>query len=107
MDKEIKEVKKIIYYKDIDLYIAYFSEEVRNPLETIPSPFLDGNILFEVDTKTKELVRITIYDFSVVRRKMLRQFLFLFTQKAIKNWLKTLAEAFQAGMGVTPQFAPA
>jgi len=83
------------YEKKLDLFTVYVKDEVVNPLKTIESPLFDGNILFKVDSVTGELVKIVIYDFSVVRRKLMTHFVFLWTKNAIKNWLQMLVTTFQ------------
>jgi hypothetical protein len=85
------------YEKKLDLFTVYVKDEVVNPLKTIESPLFDGNILFKVDSVTGELVKIVIYDFSVVRRKLMTDLVFLWTKKAIKNWLQMLVTTFQLG----------
>ncbi len=78
--------------KKLDLLIAHFGK-IKNPLETEEAPFLYGNVLFKVDSKTGELVQVLIYDFSVIRRRLLMQLIFLYTKKMIKNWLQALGRA--------------
>ena len=81
--------------KELDLLIAHFGE-IKNPLETEETPFYE-NILFKVDSKTGELVQVLIYDFSVFRRQLLMQLIFLYTTKMIKNWLQVLVAGFKVG----------
>lgn len=83
--------------KRLDVFTAHVKREILHPLETIESGLFDGNILFQVDSVTGELVKIVIYDFSVLRRKLLLQFVFLYTRRATENWLNMLISAFQAG----------
>lgn len=61
------------------------------------SELFDGNVLFQVDSVTGELVKIVIYDFSIIRRELLLQLIFLYTKCAIENWLHVMITAFQAG----------
>jgi hypothetical protein len=56
--------------KQLDVFIAHL-KEITHPLETHVAPLFDGNILFKVDSVTGELIQIFIYDFSIVRRKLL------------------------------------
>jgi len=79
----------------LDLFTAVVKDEIVNPLKTIESPLFDGNILFKVDSVTGELVKIVIYDFSIVRRKLMTHLVFLWTKKAIKSWLQMLITTFQ------------
>lgn len=85
---------KIEIDKELDLLTAYI-KEVNNPLDVIAGPF-DGHMLFFIDSQTKELARIEIYDFKIIRRILVRQFIFLITKKTIKNWLSTIADSFKA-----------
>lgn len=90
---------KIMYDfdKTLDVFTAHVKQEILHPLETIESNLFDGNILFQIDSVSGELVKIVIYDFSVIRRKLLMQLVFLYTHRAIENWLNMLVFAFQAG----------
>ena len=63
--------------KKLDLFIAHV-REITNPLEIRVVPIFDGNILFKVDSVTNELVQVFIYDFSVVRRKLLMKLVFVY-----------------------------
>ena len=81
----------------LDVFTAYIQEEISHPLETIESQLFDGNILFQVDLESGELVKILIYDFSIIRRKLLWQLIFLYTIRSIENWLRVMITAFQAG----------
>jgi hypothetical protein len=83
------------YDKNLDLFTAFVKDEVVNPLKTIESPLFDGHILFKVDSVTGELVKIVIYDFSVIRRRLMTHLVFLWTKKAIKSWLQMLITTFQ------------
>ncbi len=88
---------EVIFERDkkLDLLIAHFGE-IKNPLETEETPFYE-NILFKVDSKTGELVQVLIYDFSVFRRRLFMQLIFLYTRKMIKNWLQVLVAGFKVG----------
>jgi hypothetical protein len=77
--------------KQLDLLTARL-KETKNPLETIES----DNFLFFVDSETKDLVMIQIYDFRVIRRKLLRHLMILVTKRAIQTWIRTLADTFRA-----------
>ncbi len=90
--------------RKLDLFIAHV-KEITNPLETRPVPFFDGNILFKVDSVTDELVQVFIYDFSVVRRKLLMKLVFVYTTSTVKNWITMLIAGFKAGKK-TNTFAP-
>jgi hypothetical protein len=83
--------------RTLDVFTAYVQEEICHPLETIESALFDGNILFQVDSVTGKLVKIVVYDFAIIRRKLLWQLIFLYTQRAIENWLTVMITAFQAG----------
>jgi hypothetical protein len=82
--------------KQLDVFIAHL-REITNPLETKVASVFDGNILFKVDSVTGELVQIFIYDFSIIRRKLLINMVFLYTATTLKNWLKMLAASFNVG----------
>jgi hypothetical protein len=82
--------------KQLDLFIAHI-REITNPLETEVAPLFDGNILFKVDSVTGELVQIFIYDFSIVRRKLLMNLVFVYTTTTLKNWLSWLIAGFNVG----------
>jgi hypothetical protein len=82
--------------KKLDLFIAHV-REITNPLETRVVPIFDGNILFKVDSVTDELVQVFIYDFSVVRRKLLMKLVFVYTKNTAKNWIRMLIAGFKAG----------
>lgn len=82
--------------KELDTFVAHI-KEIVNPLETEVCPLFDGNILFKVDSVTGELVQIFIYDFSIIRKKLLMNLLFLYTKESMKSWLETLISGFTAG----------
>lgn len=82
--------------KELDTFVAHI-KEIVNPLETEVCPLFDGNILFKVDSITGELVQIFIYDFSVIRRKLLMKLLFLYTTESIKSWIEMLISGFTVG----------
>lgn len=82
---------KIEIDKRLDLLTAHIKEST-NPLQTIES----DNILFFVDTETKDLVMIQIYDFQIVRRKLLKHLMILATKKGVQAWIRTLADSFKA-----------
>ncbi len=92
-------MKEIRYERDsaLDVFTAHVQEKIAHPLETIESELFDGNILFQVDSVTGELIKIQIYDFSIIRRKLLWQLIFLYPTRAIENWLTVMISAFQAG----------
>ena len=81
----------------IDVFTAHVKPDIAHPLETIEAEGGAGTILFQVDSLTKELVRVVIYDFSVFRRKLLMKLIFLYTTKTLENWLNTIISSFQAG----------
>ncbi len=82
--------------KQLDVFVGHL-REITNPLETEVAPLFDGNILFKIDSVTGELVQIFIYDFSIVRRKLLMNLMFVYTATTIKNWLKMLVASFNVG----------
>jgi len=92
----MSQIKKIEYDEQLDVFIAHL-REIAHPLETEVASLFDGNILFKVDSVTGELVQIFIYDFSVVRRKLLMNLIFVYTTATIKNWLKMLVASFDVG----------
>ena len=83
--------------KKLDLFTVHVKNEIINPLKTIESPLFDGNILFKIDSVTGELVKIVIYDFSIIRRKLVMRFIFLWSKRAMKSWLEMLVTTFQIG----------
>ncbi|RLB99977.1 MAG: hypothetical protein DRI57_32875 [Deltaproteobacteria bacterium] len=87
---------KIERDRELDLFIAHV-REITNPLETRVVPLFDGNILFKIDSVTNEPVQVFIYDFSVVRRKLLTKLVFVYTTGAVENWISMLIAAFKAG----------
>lgn len=89
------EIKKIDHNKQLDLLTVYFTEKIEHPLEKLEGP-IDG-ILFEVDSETHELMSITIYDYTYVKRELMKKFISIMTQKAILNWIKSLADTFRIG----------
>lgn len=91
--------------RELDLFIAHV-REITHPLETRVVSLFDGNILFKVDSVTNELVQVFIYDFSVVRRKLLTKFVFIYTTSAVKNWIGMLIAGFKAGKNASA-LAPA
>ncbi len=82
--------------RKLDLFIAHV-REITNPLETRVVPLFDGNILFKVDSVSGELVQVFIYDFSVVRRKLLMKLVFVYTTSTVENWIGMLISGFKAG----------
>jgi len=90
---------KTEYDRKLDLFTAYIKEDKGNPIETIPGPF-DGHVLFEVDSADGDLVRIVIYDFSVIRRELMKEMVFLLTKRTVRNWLKVLINVFSGGQGL-------
>ena len=94
-DNELQ-IRKIERDKQLDVFIAHL-REITHPLETKVAPLFDGKILFKVDSVTGELVQIFIYDFSIVRRKLLMNLIFVYTTTTIKNWLKMLIASFNVG----------
>jgi hypothetical protein len=87
---------RIEHDKQLDVFIAHL-QEIIHPLETEVAPLFEGNILFKVDSVTGELVQIFIYDFSIMRRQLLRRMIFLYTKTMITNWLEVLIAGFQVG----------
>jgi hypothetical protein len=83
--------------KTVDTLTAHVQSTIIHPLETIESELFDGNVLFQVDSVTGELVKIVIYDFSVIRRQLLWEWVFLYTAGAIEHWLAMLISTFRAG----------
>ncbi|CAG1021505.1 hypothetical protein DOJK_01042 [Patescibacteria group bacterium] len=94
----MSEKTKIIMERDkkLDTFVARI-REIEHPLETEVCPLFDGNILFKVDSVTGELVQIFIYDFSIIRRKLLVKLLFLYTTESIRSWLEMLISSFTSG----------
>ena len=91
------EIKKITLDKKLDVFEAYFTEEEpKHPLNVVEGS-LSGHVLFEVDSVTNELVKITIYDYSVVRRTLMRKYIILLTKQAVINWLNEIADSFNSG----------
>lgn len=93
---------KTFYDRKLDLFTAHIKADKGNPIETIPGPF-DGHVLFEVDSADGDLIRIVIYDFSVIRRELMKDMLFLLTGKTVQNWLRMLTHVFQAGRSYAPK----
>jgi hypothetical protein len=87
---------RIEHDKQLDVFIAHW-QEITHPLETEVTPLFDGNILFKIDAVTGELVQIFIYDFSSLRRQLLKRMIFLYTKTMITNWLEVLIAGFQVG----------
>ena len=96
MFQETLEAIKLERDTKLDICIAHI-REIEHPLETEVSPLFDGNVLFKVDSVTGELVQIFIYDFSIVRKKLLTKLIFLYTSQAINTWLQILIAGFGAG----------
>ena len=91
------EIVKIITDKKLDVLEAYLTDtEPQNPIDVVEGPFA-GHVLFEIDSVTKELIKITIYDYSIVRRNLMREYIFLLTQHALKSWLNQIADSFRIG----------
>ena len=90
--------------KKLDILTAYIKVDSTNKsnLEVIEA---DMNILFHVNSQTRELVMIQIYDFSVIKRMLIKHLLFLVTKNAIKTWLSTIAESFMASNKLKERFA--
>jgi hypothetical protein len=99
LPNKAKNMSEIRYEIDrsLDVFTAFVKDEIRHPIETIESELFDGNILFQVDAVTGDLIKIVVYDFSIIRRKLLMKLIFLYTTRAIKNWLAMIITAFQAG----------
>lgn len=87
--------------KELDLLTAIVknSDPIDSQLEVKE---IDDNILFHINPSTNELVMIQIYDFSIIRRKLIRHLLFLITKDAIRIWLSSLIASFKASK---PRFA--
>jgi len=89
---------KINIDKELDLLTAFIdskNEHGTGHLEVKEGPF-DGNVLFHVNPSNNEVVMIQIYDFSIIKRKLLRHLIFLLTKDAINTWLSTLVDSFKA-----------
>jgi len=88
---------KIDINKDLDLLTAYLenSHSDNDHLDVLPGPF-DGNVLFHVNSQSNELVMIQIYDFSIIKRKLMKELIFLITRHTIRRWLTTIADSFRA-----------
>lgn len=82
--------------KELDLMTAYVQEDKigKTNLEVIDIDVY--NVLVHIDPETKEVVYIQIYDFSIIRRKLLKHLIFLITNGAIRTWLDTIVESFKA-----------
>jgi hypothetical protein len=82
--------------KELDLLTAIVknSNSTNSPLEVKE---VDDNILFHINPSTNELVMIQIYDFSIIRRNLIKHLLFLVTKDAIRVWLNSLVASFRAG----------
>ncbi len=91
--------------KKLDVLTAYIKEDYisNSNLEVIEVD--DMNILFHIDPQTRELVMIQVYDFSVIKRILIKRLLFLVTKNAIKTWLNTIVESFQANNKLKERFA--
>ena len=90
--------------KKLDILTAYTNVDSINKsnLEVIET---DMNILFHVNSQTGELVMIQIYDFSVIKRMLIKHLLFLVTKNSIRAWLSTIAESFKANNKFKERFA--
>ena len=97
-----KQKVKIEYDKDLDLLIAHLSNNIKNPIETRLGPF-DGNVLFNVDSLTGELINITIYDFSVIKKELMKYSISLISKKLIEVWLNTIADTYRSVNGYTSE----
>ena len=95
---------RIEHDRELDLLTAYLNEDSENQLDVLEGPF-DGHVLFYVDSVTKKLARIEIYDFSIIQRMLLRRFIFLLTKETIKSWLATLIDSFRANPNHQERFA--
>jgi len=87
--------------KELDLLTAIVNPNTTNSQLEVRE--IDDNILFHINPVTNELIMIQIYDFSVIRRKLVRHLLFLITKDAIRVWLNSLVVSFSAGR--KPRFA--
>ncbi len=97
---------RVEYNKDIGLMIVYLTTKADNPVETLEGPF-DGSVLFHFDSKTREVVKITICDFSVIRRKLMKNWIFLITKQAIIGWITTLVETLKSANTLSaPSYQP-
>jgi hypothetical protein len=81
--------------KELDLLTAIVNPNTTNSQLEVRE--IDDNILFHINPVTNELIMIQIYDFSVIRRKLVRHLLFLITKDAIRVWLNSLVVSFSAG----------
>jgi hypothetical protein len=96
------EIIKIDHNKELDTFIAYFVENPKNPVDTIEGLY-DGHILFDVDRHTKELVSITIYDFSLVKKLFKKDYKTKATDTVVKRILSNFAETFSFGKNLHPE----
>jgi hypothetical protein len=81
--------------KELDLMTAYVQEDKLNKTELEIYDIDDYNILLHVDPTSKEVVYVQIYDFSIIKRKLIRHLIFLITKGAIRNWLAPIIESFK------------
>jgi hypothetical protein len=90
--------------KELDLLTVHVSPEKigRTRLEVVE---IEYNILFHIDPETNELVMMQIYDFSIIKRKLLRHLTFLITKGALKAWLTTIIASFQANKPIKNKLA--
>jgi len=82
--------------KGLDLMTAYVQEDKINTTDLEVIDIDAYNILLHIDPSTKEVVFIQIYDFSIIKRKLIRHLIFLITKGAIRNWLNPIVESFKA-----------
>jgi len=95
------EKMKIDIDKELDLLTAYLENKNSNNknLNVLEGPF-DRNVLFHVNSQTNELVMIQIYDFSIIKRRLMKELIFLVTKHTISSWLTTLIDSFKANKPV-------
>ncbi len=82
--------------RELDLMTAYVQEDRLNKSELEVIDIDDYNILIHLDPLTKEVVFVQVYDFSIIRRKLLGQLTLLITKRAIRNWLDLIIKSFKA-----------
>lgn len=88
------EEMKINIDKNLDLLTASYPDKKNNfRLEVIE---IDYNILFHVNPETHEVIMIQIYDFSIIKRKLIKHLMFMVTKDSIRTWLNTLVASFGA-----------
>lgn len=95
---------KLDINKELDLLTVHVNPEKigKTRLEVVE---IEYNILFHIDPETNELIMMQIYDFSIIKRKLLRHLTFLITKDAIKAWLRTIIESFQANKPIKKNLA--